>query len=629
MNRENQIFEFGRFRLDAAEYLLFREEIPIPLEPQVFKTLLVLVENAGHLIEKGTLMDEVWEGSVVEEGNLVRNISLLRKALGEGANGEKYIETIPKRGYRFVAEVRKPGEQGNAADEPEPKGSAGATAWRSLRVPRIARTSIVASMILGFVLLLVGFIYWTRGRTEEAKNSVRTSVAVLPFKTAGGESDELLEIAMAEALISKLDAFPQLVVRPLGVVRRYAGLDYDSLAAGRELGVDVVLESTLDKTPDKFRVTTRLLRVRDGVELWSHSSSEPRSTLLVLQNLLSERVAQALVNRLNPEERRMLGKQNTENAEAYQLYLKGRFFLEKVTPDDVKKSIGYFQQAIDKDSNFALAYCGLCASYTLLGHLRVLKPDETFPAAKAALARAFEIDQNLSEAHAQMGFISLHYDYDWPRANKEFQRAIELNPNSPMAHHGRAFYLAAMDRTDEAVAEIKRAVELDPVSLNLNADEGVILLYARRSDDAIDQLKKTFEMGESYSLAARYLARVYGHKRMEKQAFAEYQKWAGLLGGSEADQARAAKAFSVSGLDGYYRGELNRLERLQRQRYVPAFDIARLYALLGDRDSTFEWLGRALEEHSFAIPLLKVDPDFDNVHADPRYSDLIRKLDLE
>lgn len=633
MERQKDIFEFGKFRLDAAECALFRERRAVPLEPQVFKTLLVMVENAGHLVEKGTLLDEIWGDAQVEEGNLVRNISLLRKALGEGSSGERYIETIPKRGYRFVAQVKHVGEESTdsivAAAETQQKMAPSDGAGTKLRLPRI-RNAYAAAAVIGCLLLIAAVIQWTRSVTAELPGDpVHTSIAVLPFKPlTGDERDEVLEIGMAEALINKLSTVPQLIVRPLGVVRRYTALEQDPLEAGREMAVDTVLESTLQKSTDDVRVTARLLRVRDGVALWSYRSDEPQSNILALQRVLSEKVAASLVAKLSSEQRKLLGRHYTQNAEAYQLYLKGRFFFEKVTPDGVKKSVSYFQQAIDKDPNFALAYCGMCASYTLFGHLRVLRPEEAFPAAKAAVARALELDVSLSEAHSQAGFISLHYDYDWARADKESRRAIELNANSPMAHHVRAFYLAAVGRTDDALLEIRRALDLDPISLLLNADAGELFWYARRPDDAIDQLGKTLEMGHDFPLAARYLARVYAHEGMNKQAFVEYQRSAALLGGKAADDAQSAKAFAASGLAGYYRFELDRLKKQLKERYVPPFDFARLYAVLGDRDRAIEWLGKAIEERNFAIPFLKVDPDFDIVRPDPRFSELLRKLNL-
>jgi DNA-binding winged helix-turn-helix (wHTH) protein/TolB-like protein len=630
METQKEIFEFGKFRLDANECVLQHKRRAIPLEPQVFKTLLVLVENAGHLVEKGRLLDEIWGDAQVEEGNLVRNISLLRKALGEGSDGERYIETVPKRGYRFVAEVRESSALRSDATTEEPKQQTEPGEPRNLRSPRVRTVNIVTSAAVVSLLLASAAFYWTwRVMNEPRAEAVHTTIAVLPFKPLTGEGrDEALEIGMTEALINKLSMVRQLVVRPLGVVRRYSSLDQDSLTAGREMGVDAVLESTLQKSANEVRVTARLLRVSDGMAVWSYRSDEPDSNLFALQDLLSEKVAASLVSRLSDKQRELMGRHHTDNAEAYQLYLKGRFFFEKVTTDGVRKSIGYFQEAIDADPNFALAYTGLCASYTLFGHLRVLRPEEAFPAAKAALARALELDGSLSEAHSQMGFVSLHYDYDWARADKEFERAIELNPDSPMAHHGRAFYLAAMGRTDEAVVEIRKALDLAPVSLHINSDAGLLLFYARRDEDAISQLRKTLEMGPDFALAARYLARVYAHSRIDKLAFVEYQRAASMLGGTAADDDGSSKAFAVSGLPGYYRFELDRLKKLPKERYVPPFDFARIYAVLGDRDRAIEWLGKGIEERNFAMPFLKVDPDFDNLRADPRFATLIRRLVL-
>ncbi|MFY9570392.1 MAG: winged helix-turn-helix domain-containing protein [Blastocatellia bacterium] len=623
MERQKEIIEFGKFRLDVAECALFRDQLAVPLEPQVFKTLLVLVENAGHLVDKARLLDEIWGDAQVEEGNLVRNISLLRKALGESRLGERYIETVPKRGYRFVAQVR----DADAANKSHQRAALlGGSAYK-VQSPNRRTVYVAAAVVMSLALAAAAFYPMRGGRNAASPERGLTSIAVLPFKPlTGGERDEELETGMAEALINKLSTVPELTVRPLGVAQKYAALE-DPVAAGREMGVDAVLESTLQKSADEFRVTSRLLRVTDGAALWTYRSNEPQENLLAMQDLLSEKVASSLVASLSAEQRAVMGRNYTHNAEAYQLYLKGRFFFEKVTPDGVRKSIGYFQEAIDKDPNFALAYCGMCASYTLFGHLRVLRPQEAFPAAKAALARALELDESLSEAHAQMGFIALHYDYDWHRADKEFGRAIELNPDSPMAHHGRAFYLAAIGRTDEALVEIKKAQDLNPVSLHLNSDAGLILYYAHRYEDAIAQLERTQEMGPDFALAARYLARVYGHKRMEALAVAEYQRSAGPLG-LTAVHLRSTKASAVPDLDSYYRLELDRLKKQVKERYVPPLDLARLYAILGDRDHAFEWLARAIDDRNYAIPFLKVDPDFDNVRPDHRFADLLRRIGL-
>lgn len=631
MAAQSEIFEFGKFRLDVAQCALSREGHAVPLEPQVFKTLLVLVKSAGRLVDKGTLMDQVWVDSHVEEGNLARNISLLRKALGEGSNGEKYIETVPKRGYRFVAQVRnQTADPGTAAVEPQVHLTAEPVTTRKVLPTRVRPARVVSSALIGGLLLIAAAYLWMRGPGNEPRAVAgQTSIAILPFKSLNGEQpDESLEIGITEALINSLSTVRQLTVRPLGVVLRYSALEQDPLAAGREMGVDVVLDSRLENSPDGFRVSARLLRVRDGATLWLYRSDELHSGLLSLQDLLSEKVAASLVSKLSDEQRALLVRHHTDNPEAYQLYLRGRFFFNKVTPDGVRKSIGFYQEAIDKDPNFALAYSGLCASYTLFGHLRVLRPGEAFPAAKAALTRALELDGSLSEAHSQLGFISLHYDYDWSRADKAFERAIELNPDSPAAHQGRANYLAAMGKTQESLVEIRKAIDLDPVSLHLNSDAGNLLFFARQDDGAIAQLRKTLEMEADFPLAARYLARIYAHNHMDRLALVEFEKSAVLVGATAADNALSTKAFTAHGLAGYYRFELDRLKKLQKERYVPSFDFARLCAVLGDRDRAIEWLGKAIQERNYAIPFLKVDPDFDSVRNDPRFVQLLNRVGL-
>ena len=626
MEIQREVFEFGRFRLDVRECSLFLELTPVPLEPQVFNTLRVLVENAGHLVEKQRLLDEVWGEAQVEEGNLARNISVLRKALGEGSNGEKFIETIPKRGYRFIATLND--SKSGQTDTPQDDSVGLTSPSKVLTLPRTWAAYIATAVIGG--LVLVASIYLASPRTKPNAAPGPSSVAVLPFKlNINTEGDQGLEFGMAEAIINKLRNVPQLAVRPLGVVRRYVGEDRDPLAVGREIGVDTVLESTLSESADGTSVTSRLLRVRDGETLWSFRPDERQSDLLALQIHLSEKVAASLAATLTSEQKELLGRQHTSNAEAYRLYLKGRFFFDKVTPDGVRKSVDYYQQAIDKDPKFALAYTGLCASYTLFGHLRVLPPREVIPAAKAALARALELENSLSEAHSQAGFIALHYDYDWALADKEFLRAIELDPSSPSAHNGRAFYLSAIGKSEEALEEIRIALDLEPVSLHLNSDAGLLLFNARHHNEAIDQLRRTLEMGSGFPLATRYLARVYAYNKMESLAAEQYRNLTALIGSNKTDGAQIARAIAESGLRGYYRFELERLKKKLKSQYVPALDFARIYSVMGDRENAIKWIGKAIEERHFAVPFLNVDPDFDGLRSDPRFVAMLEGIGLK
>jgi len=632
-----RFYRFGEFHIDVKNRLLLRRTEIIPLTSKAFDLLLIFVENPGTLLEKEELMERVWGSLFVEEANLARNVSSLRKALGENHKTPEYIVTVTGHGYRFVADVEdlSDADASQTAQElPLPthqpplvtETQSAASSGKAFSAHRIAYTSTAVAIV---ALTLAALVYLTRAKVSPNASPAPTSVAVLPFKlNINGERDQGLEIGMAEAIINKLRTVRQLSVQPLGIVRRYGDLNQDPIEFGREIGVDTVLESTLRESAAGVSLASRLVRVKDGETLWSFRSEETQNDLQALQNLLSEKVASSLVATLTSEQRQILARQHTRNPEAYRLYLKGRFFFDKVTPDGVRKSIDYYQQAIDKDPEFALAYTGMCASYTLFGNLRVLPPREVHPAAKAALARALELNSSLSEAHSQAGFLALHYDYDWDRADKEFARAIELDKNSPSAHHGRAFYLAAVGKPEESLSEIRRALDLEPVSLHLNADAGVLLYYARHQDEAIAQLRKTLEMGPGFMIATRYLARVYAFYKLDALSAEEYGKSSALFGGKTADEARIAKAFSDSGLRGYYRFELDRLKNRAKSQYVPALDFARLYALMEDRDNAIEWIGKAIEERHYAVPFLNVDPDFDSLRSDPRLVSMLQRIGL-
>jgi len=488
-------YQFGPYRLDPNEGRLLRNGEPVPLTPKAFETLVVLVQRSGHLVEKDELMKLLWPDSFVEESNLNQHVWTLRKTLGENKAGNEYIETVPKRGYRFMAEVQELGHQGfelvaerRTLTRIVTEDGVEASEWSRERLPESQARKLIAgkrrwvtrrgALTVGGLLLLLLMVSaltlrWWRSvearRTEAARAVTRTnltSMAVLPFKPlVANDRDEYLEMGMVDVLITKLSNIRQLKVRSISTVRKYADLQQDPVVAGRELQVEAVLDGSIQRVGDRVRLTVRLLNVQDGTSLWADKFDEPFTNIFALQDSISERVAAALPLNLSREEKARLSRHYTENTEAFQLYLKGRYFWNKRTGEGLKKAIEYFNQAIAIDPRYAQAYAGLADSYLLIGGYGLISQEEAIPKAKAAAEKALEIDDTLAEAHTSLGLIYQNYEWNWAECEKEYRRAIELNPNYATAHHWYGEHLVLMGRFDEGIAEIQRAQEIDPLSL--------------------------------------------------------------------------------------------------------------------------------------------------------------------
>jgi DNA-binding winged helix-turn-helix (wHTH) protein/TolB-like protein/thioredoxin-like negative regulator of GroEL len=649
-----RLYEFGPFRLDPAEHVLLREGDPVPLRPKEFAVLLALVENHGHVLTKDELLEGVWQGQFVEEGNLNRHISTLRRVLGETPDEPQYVETVPKVGYRFVARVREIRDQsadvvierhtiarivteeeeeaqGRAWSEPavEPKALL-TRGEKEKEVNRRGRLALGAVGVLLVGLTLALTLAWSSRKSRGAKTGATVrSLAVLPFKPIGaGDVDEYLGLGMADALITKLSNIREINIRPTSAVRKYGAQGQDPVSAGRELRVEAVIEGSVQRVGEQVRVTVQLVSVRDGTPLWAEKFDEQFTDIFAVQDRISEQVARALMLRLSVEERAGLHKRYTENAEAYQAYLKGRFFWSKRTGESMRKGIEYFDQAIRVDPNYALAYAGLADSYNVLSQFGDLAPYEAMPKAKAAALRALEIDDTLAEAHASLALVNKVYDWDWAGAETEFKRAIELNPNYANARHWYAMFLSAAGRHDAALAEIRSAKELDPVSLIVSTNEGWILFCARQYDSAIEQLRKTVELDPNFANTHYKLALVYEAKGMYKEAVQEFLKDYTLSGRSQETVATLQAAYSESGWEGFCRRQLNHLNKTSKEGYVSPKYFVLAYLQLGEKDRAFEWLEKAYEERSEVLLYLKVDPRFDPLRSDPRFEELLRRVRL-
>src|SRR5438132_1933972 len=563
------LYEFLPFRLEPEERRLLRDGEPVALTPKCFDLLVVLVENSGHLLEKSDLIARVWPDQFVEEGSLSFNVSELRRALGEGPNGRDYIETVRKKGFRFVAPVEEIPVAGEEQVAP-PRAS--------------QRIKIVFAIVAAVALASLAYLLWPRGSVTPVEGPPRT-IAVLPFKPlAANLRDEPLEMGICNALITRLASLEQLVVRPTSSVTAYNKMGQDPLAAGRQLQVDALLDGYIQRSQDRVRVTARLLRTADGKSLWSGQFNEPFTDIFTVEDSISRQIVEALHLSLTRDEQRRVTKHSTENIEAYELYLKGSYFQDKRTPDGVAKSIGYFQEATVKDPRYALAFAALANSYSMQALRFDMPAKDSYQKATAAAMRALEVDETSAEAHSALANVKSWYEWDWPGAEREFKRAIELSANDPTANQGYANYLMVVGRAQEAVSESARAQRLAPLSTTADVQAARILLFTGEYDAAIEQCRKALEIAPDFAGAHLILGRIYTQKGSYREAFAELERARILLHNSAEVLSLIGYADAVSGRAAEAQQILKEMQRLSMQRYVSPYHIAVIHAGLGARD---------------------------------------------
>ncbi|HXE76039.1 MAG TPA: tetratricopeptide repeat protein [Candidatus Xenobia bacterium] len=628
MRQETQNFyEFGPFRLLASEGLLLRDNQPVPLPPKAIDTLLVLVRQSGHVVLKDELMQEVWPDTFVEESNLTQNIFLLRKALGEGSEGQTYIETIPKRGYRFVAPVRSTGAESvhilvherTRAQLVVEEDEAAEKRLLAAR-PRRGRWLALAAVLVA----AVGFGSWALWNARKPVAPSIHSLAVLPFVPIGGtEEDKILGLGLADTLITRLSSLEPIVVRPTSAVRRYAGPTQNAQEAGRQQRVDAVLEGSLQRSADRIRVSVRLVRVQDGLTLWADTFDGASTDILDLQDSIATQTASALAVELTGERRARLAKRHTENPQAYQFYLKGRYFWSQRTAEGLKKGLECFQQAVELDPRYAPGYVGIADSYIVLANYGYLTQHEAKPKAKAAVLRALELDNTLAEAHLSLAGILAEYDYRIPEAEREFERALALDPNYANAHHWYAAHLEAVGRFDKAIAEAKRAQELDPISPRITVDVGRAYCYARKYEQAIEQYRNALHLDPAFAPARVELGLAYSNMGLHEQAIAvleENQRRTGGVSGS------LGYAYARGGRRQEALKTLAAMEHRWNQEKIGAAWIAAVYAGLGDKERALGWLEMAyLQRETY---MLKAQPQWDTLRSEPRFQDLLRRMSL-
>ncbi|HEY4904051.1 MAG TPA: tetratricopeptide repeat protein [Candidatus Sulfotelmatobacter sp.] len=572
------IYEFGDFQIDAGRCLLTgRDGRVVPLTPKVYDTLFYLVEHPEAVLDKNTLMKAIWPDTVVEENNLSQNISILRRVLGGERAAHVYIVTVPGCGYRFVAPVRK------------------------------------------------------HARAETAV-SIR-SIAVLPFQPlVKDDRDASLEMGMADTLIARLSGLRDMIVRPISSVSKYAGLGQDGLIAGRELEVESVLEGSLQRAGNKIRVTVRLLNVSNGASLWAGTFDEELTDIFALQDAISERVVRALALELSSDEKVRLTKHHTENNEAYQLYLKGRYYWWKNSREEFSKSRDYFHRAVEVDPSYALGYCGLNSYYGFGAAFGMLPAEEAWPKAEWAVRKALDLDNTLAEAHLGLAALHMVYYLDWAVTEKEAKRAIELSPRFDEIHFMYSFFLGAIRRFDEAIIEGKLALACDPFSVRISQHLGSTFYHARRYDEAIRQYQQTLELDPHNASVHESLGDVYEQKGHYDKAVELWKKAMTLAGDAELAAILSSSDASRDFNTALRAVGMKRLERLTDMRnggdHVPAINFARAYLRMGDKEQALEWLKTACEERNVYSLMIGSDPLYDPLRTDRRFLKLLRRMKL-
>ncbi|HYN84300.1 MAG TPA: winged helix-turn-helix domain-containing protein [Pyrinomonadaceae bacterium] len=559
-------YEFGGYSLDVSRRSLTREGRAVPLTTKLFDILLLFIRNSGRVITKEELMREIWPDSFVEESNITVSVSALRKALGEGHGRGEYIRTVPKRGYVFVAGVRE--------------------------------------------------------LSREA-----SSLAVMPLENQSADpSLEYLSDGITESIINSLSQLPRLRVMARATVFRYKGRGVDSLTAAREMGVRAVLTGRVLQLGESLIVRAELVDVADGSQIWGEQYDRRLQDLLAVQEEIARAISEKLRLRLTSEDRERLGKRHTESNEAYRLYVKGRYFLNRFDREGGQRCVRYFSEAVEIDPAYALAYAGLADSYYRLANT-YLAPVEAMPKAKAAALRAVELDATLAEARTSLGFIKMVYDWDWAGAAREFERAVELNFGSPLAHTRRGWHLALLGRFDEAVAELRVALELDPLSLFVNMYLASVLYYARRYEEAIGQCRKTLELDPNYFPAHGCLGESLSQLGDYASATAELERALAVEDNSEI-LGWLGRTHALAGRRGEAEAVIEELTRRARRSYVSTYPVAVVRAALGERDAAVAAVERLLDDRNEILTQFGVDPKLDALRPDPRFREVLRRVGL-
>jgi TolB-like protein/DNA-binding winged helix-turn-helix (wHTH) protein len=612
-------YRFDGFTVDCRNFRISKDGHDRTLTPRAFDVLIFLLHNNGRLVEKQELFDGVWKESFVSDNALTKVIKEIRSTLEDPVSDPRYIETVPKRGYRFIAAVE------------ESPDSATQNLGEVPSFPRyaISRRALAAAIVGVIAVAAVGS--WYLLSKGPVQFSPRRSIAVLPFRPLDQNSrDESLELGMAEALITRLSNLREVAVRPMSSVRKFVDPNMDPADVGRQLQTDSVLDGSIQKAGERIRVTVRLIDVATGNPLWSKEFDESVTDIFQVQTSIAQRVAGAFALELNKNEKEQLTKRYTKDAEAYELYLQAKVIWHGRRANWLAQSMDLYQRALAKDPDFAMAYIGLVDCYQTLVAGRRMKPEDAAAKIRPAIMRALEIDPTLAQAHNALAEVKYQGDYDWPGAEKEFQTAISLNPNVAIIHMAYGWFMMSQGRFDEAKVEVETARSLDPSSLTLSLVRGKFLYYSRDYDLALQQFQNLLSLEPNDAGAHFFVFAIYEQKHMYAEGIDSLLKFMALTGQQEPQKIEELRqVFITSGRQAFFEKLLEILRVQAQTRPIEAYRLAGVNIRLGNNDEAFALLETAWDDRDPSMIQFKVDPANDGLRSDPRYAPFVRRIGLE
>ncbi len=648
-----QSIRFGVFELEVRAGELRKRGLRVPIQGLPIQLLTILLENRGQVVTREELRTRLWPADtfVDFDHSLHNAIARLREALGEDANNPRFIETLPRRGYRFIGAVESVAALAGQTGTPVPPvlqaggrrlspdtigaPATGAVAPEAEVVaaeaakprPRYGLLAFIGLAALSVAILGLN-IDGVRERLFGNPVAPRIqSIAVLPLENLSKDPEqEYFADGMTDALIANLAQISALRVISRTSMMRYKGTKKSLPEIARELNVDAVVEGTVQRSGDRVRIIAQLLYAPTDRHLWAQSYERDVRDVLGLQEELALAISQEIRVKLKPQEQARLAGHSAD-PEAYEAFLKGQYYFVRLTPEALNQAISYYQEAIAKDPRYAAAYAGLAFAYANLGG-RLLPPHEVWPKARTAALRALDLDPDSAQARQLLALMKWHYEYDWSGAESDYRRALELSPGDPVVHGSHAHYLAARGRFAESQREINRALQLDPLSVIGRCAEGRLLYYARQYDQAIKSARAGLEMDPNYVGPCLWLGLTYEAKGMLVQAVAELQRVIKASPNETLPLAALARAYGLMGRKEEAREVIQQLSELAKKRYVSAYDIAVAYTGLGDKDQIFSWLEKDYAARGGLLVYLNVEPVFDLIRSDPRFQDLIRRIGL-
>jgi TolB-like protein/DNA-binding winged helix-turn-helix (wHTH) protein/Flp pilus assembly protein TadD len=614
---------FGEFEADLRSGELRRRGLKVKLADQSFQVLALLLENPGQVVTREELQQKLWaQDTFVDfEAGLNSAIKRLRDALGDSADEPRFIETLPRRGYRFLVPVQVDGHAAPAEAAVAPAPLPGA-AWKKPAVAAPALVVLVVAAVLGFN---VGGL---RHRLFRGSPRIQ-SLAVLPLENLTGDpAQDYLVDGMTDALTTNLAQAGALRVISRTSAMQYKGTRKPLRQIAKELDVDAVVEGSVARSGSRVRINAQLVEAASDRHLWAASYERDAENILALQNEVARAIAKEIEVKLTPDEHARLARARPVNPAAYEALLKGRYTCTKRTEAAMKKGIEFFEQAIALQPDYAQAYAELSDCYRLIQFFGSGAPEEYWLKAKAAAEKALELDDSLAEAHTSLAVLLWRHDWNWATSEAEFRRALQLNPNYVEGRRAYSVYLRTVGRFQEALAESRRARDLDPLSPTLRSDLALLFYWWRKYGPAVEEARKTLEIEPSHAQTHYVLGRSYAQMKEFPKAVAELEQAISLSGGNPAYVTALGYTYALAGDKKQARKALEELRQTSRRRYVPPYGLAAIYAGLGEKDAAFAELEKAYAERSFLFPVLHLDPQFDSLRSDPRFADLVRRLNL-